>query len=71
MEVGLGIHGEPGLHRGEIKPADKIVDEVLQKIIAGDASTFKDKKIKNAVLMINNLGGTTALEIAIIVRRAV
>jgi triose/dihydroxyacetone kinase / FAD-AMP lyase (cyclizing) len=71
MEVGLGIHGEPGLHRGEIKPADKIVDEVLQKIIAGDASTFKDKKITNAVLMVNNLGGTTALEIAIIVRRAV
>jgi dihydroxyacetone kinase len=56
MEVGLGIHGEPGLHRGDVKQADAVVEEVLRKIISGDASTFKGKKISSAVLMVNNLG---------------
>mgnify|MGYP000308509250 FL=1 len=35
MEVGIGIHGEPGTHRESLKKADEIVDMLLEKILAG------------------------------------
>lgn len=31
MEIGMGIHGETGIRRGKIEPADQIVDEMLEK----------------------------------------
>lgn len=34
MEVGIGIHGEPGTHRESLKKADEIVDMLLEKILA-------------------------------------
>lgn len=34
MEIGMGIHGEPGIRRGKLEPADQIVDEMLEKIVA-------------------------------------
>ena len=34
MEVGIGIHGEPGTHREPLKSADEIVDMLLEKILA-------------------------------------
>ena len=34
MEVGIGIHGEPGTHTDKLKPADEIVDHLLEKILA-------------------------------------
>ena len=40
MEIGMGIHGETGIRRGKIEPADQIVDEMLEKILADfDGST--------------------------------
>ena len=30
----MGIHGEPGIRRGKLEPADQIVDEMLEKIVA-------------------------------------
>ena len=33
IELGLGIHGEPGVRKARIMPADAIVDEMLGKII--------------------------------------
>ena len=33
MEIGMGIHGEPGVARGPLKPADAIVDEMMDRIL--------------------------------------
>ncbi len=33
MEIGMGIHGEPGIRRGELQPADAVVDEMMKPIL--------------------------------------
>ena len=33
MEIGMGIHGEPGVQRGPLRPADHVVDELLNRIL--------------------------------------
>ena len=72
MEVGLGIHGEPGLITAPIMKADDVADLVLLTIMEGGASTIKFSGAHtHPVLMVNNLGGTTPLEIFILLRRAV
>ncbi len=38
MEIGMGIHGEPGVARGPLQPADAIVDEMLDRILGGDGA---------------------------------
>jgi triose/dihydroxyacetone kinase / FAD-AMP lyase (cyclizing) len=64
VELGLGIHGEPGVRRMPIEPADALVDRLLGPILAevtGD----------RVVLLVNNLGGTPTMELAIVARHAV
>lgn len=65
MEIGIGIHGEPGTSTEKIKPADDIVDELLAKILAD-----KDFKGKEVALMVNGSGATPAMELYILARRA-
>ncbi|WP_422924064.1 glycerone kinase [Singulisphaera sp. PoT] len=66
IELGLGIHGEPGVRRGPLEPADQLVDQILAAI-AGDAGLIPNERV---VLLINNLGATPAMELAIVARRA-
>lgn len=66
IELGLGIHGEPGVSRGPLEPADALVDRLLEAIL----KDFGASPVKRAVLMINNLGGTPTMELAIVARRA-
>lgn len=61
MEVGIGIHGEPGTHRESLKSADSIADELLDKIL----EDFDPAKNEAAVL-INGAGGTPLMELYII-----
>ncbi len=64
VELGLGIHGEPGVRRVPVEPADALVDRLLGPILAeldGD----------RVVLLVNNLGGTPAMELAIVARHAI
>ena len=61
MEVGIGIHGEPGTHREEIKPADEIVDMLLKQILADIDYTGSD-----VAVMINGSGATPLMELFII-----
>ncbi|ODT98704.1 MAG: dihydroxyacetone kinase subunit L [Planctomycetes bacterium SCN 63-9] len=64
VELGLGIHGEPGVRRIPIEPADALVDQLMGPILVevpGD----------RLVLMVNNLGGTPVMELAIVARRAI
>ncbi len=65
MEIGMGIHGETGIRRGEIEPADQIVDEMLEKIIADIPYVSGDE----VDVLINGLGSTTLDEQYIVTRR--
>lgn len=61
MEVGIGIHGEPGTHRETIKQADEIVDMLLEKILAD--IDYTDQEV---AVMINGSGATPLMELFII-----
>ena len=62
MEIGMGIHGEPGIRRGKLKNADEITDELLEKIL-NDIDLDKESKI---AVLINSLGATPHEELFII-----
>jgi dihydroxyacetone kinase len=62
IEWGLGIHGEPGVQRGALEPAERIVGRLLAKII-DDLSLKPDDRV---ALLVNNLGGTPSSELGIV-----
>lgn len=66
IELGLGIHGEAGVSRVKLLPADQIVDILCERIFAGIAAA----KGESIALLINNLGATPGMELAIIARHA-
>jgi dihydroxyacetone kinase len=66
IELGLGIHGEPGVRRGTLEPADALVDRLLNAILAAPMPGTR-----RIVLMVNNLGATPTMELVIVARRAV
>ena len=66
MEMGVGIHGEPGRRREKLAAADAIVDELVEAV----ASDLPFKRGDNVALMINGLGGTPISELYILYRRA-
>jgi triose/dihydroxyacetone kinase / FAD-AMP lyase (cyclizing) len=67
MELGLGIHGEPGVRRTQIQSADHLTETLLNEIIA----LGKFENDKRVAVMINNLGATTEMELAIVAHHAV
>jgi dihydroxyacetone kinase len=67
MELGLGIHGEPGVKRTRLKSADELTETLLGEILKH--GKFGDEK--RVAVMVNNLGATTEMEIAIVARHAV
>jgi dihydroxyacetone kinase len=66
MELGLGIHGEQGVRRVPLQPADALVDTLLTTIL-GDRRIVAGERV---ALLVNGLGGTPPMELAIIARRA-
>jgi dihydroxyacetone kinase len=66
MELGLGIHGEPGVTRTRIQPADELTETLLNQILK-HGNFGNDRRV---VVLINNLGATTAMELAIVARHA-
>lgn len=66
MEVGMGIHGEPGIKREAIKTADAITEELLDKILQDMPLSGGDE----VALLINGLGGTPLMEQFIVSRKA-
>ena len=61
MEIGIGIHGEPGTHREPMAGADEIADKLLSKILAD-----LDFDGSEAALLINGCGGTPLMELFIV-----
>ena len=64
MEVGIGIHGEPGTHREALKTADEIADMLLEKILADI-----DYSGSEVTVMINGAGATPLMELYIVNNR--
>ncbi|CAJ0591343.1 unnamed protein product [Cylicocyclus nassatus] len=62
MEVGLGIHGEPGCRREAIGSADKVVNTIMKRL----QEIVKFGKDEPIILLINNLGGVSQIEMGII-----
>ena len=61
MEVGIGIHGEPGTHRETMRTADEIAGMLLEQIL-GDL----DYSGQEVAVMINGAGATPLMELYII-----
>jgi dihydroxyacetone kinase-like protein len=66
MEIGMGLHGEPGVRRGKLKPADEVVDEIIDLLIADLPFAAGDE----VCLLVNGYGATTRMELLICVGRA-
>jgi phosphoenolpyruvate---glycerone phosphotransferase subunit DhaK len=66
IEMGVGIHGEPGRERKQLTNADAIADELLDAI-TGDLPYESGDSV---ALMVNGLGGTPISELYILYRRA-
>jgi len=59
MEMGVGIHGEPGRRREKLASANAIVDELLEAVVSDLPFSSGD----TVALMINGLGGTPISEL--------
>lgn len=65
MEIGMGVHGEPGMRRGKLETADEVTDELVEKIL-NDMPLGKGDEV---AVLVNGLGATGQLELYIIHRR--
>jgi dihydroxyacetone kinase len=66
MELGLGIHGEPGAQRTKFQAAGPLVETLLTNILRHSFGGAR-----RVAVMLNNLGATTEMELAIVARHAV
>ena len=64
MELGMGLHGEPGIQRGPMRPADDVARQIVQAILA---DMPMDRGTEVAV-MVNGMGATPLAELFIIFR---
>jgi dihydroxyacetone kinase-like protein len=66
MELGVGIHGEPGRRRVKLTSADAIVEEMVSAIVRDLGNRAKGE----ALLLVNGFGGTPALELYVVYQAA-
>lgn len=58
MEIGMGIHGEPGVRRGKIEPANQVVDEIMEHIL----KDFPLAEGDEVYTLVNGLGGLPLMD---------
>ena len=61
MEIGIGIHGEKGLHREDVQPVNVIVERLLDQL-------YKEIEKKPLIVMVNGMGGTPLSELNIVTK---
>jgi dihydroxyacetone kinase-like protein len=66
MEIGIGIHGEPGRTRMKLKTADEITEMLMEPII----QDLPYKRGDEVLLFVNSMGGTPLVELYIVYRKA-
>ena len=62
MEMGIGIHGEPGRERVPLAPAREIVERLAEAIVADLPFRSGDR----VIVMVNGLGGTPLIELYLV-----
>ncbi len=65
MEIGMGIHGEPGIRRGPLTTANEITDDLMDKILADMKAAAGDR----VAVLVNGLGATPLMELYIMMAR--
>ncbi|MFD1506716.1 dihydroxyacetone kinase subunit DhaK [Georgenia yuyongxinii] len=65
MEIGIGIHGEPGIHRGPLETADEITERLVTALVADLEVTSGDR----VAVLVNGLGATPLEELYVMYRR--
>ena len=66
IEVGTGVHGEVGVYRGELLPADTLIEMMLKKLVA-DLADLIDGPV---LVFLNGSGGTSTMELHILYQSA-
>ena len=64
MEMGMGIHGEPGVWRDKLRPADAIAAELMDRLLADQPVGTGDR----VSILVNSLGATPPEELYILYR---
>jgi len=65
IEIGMGIHGEPGIKREKLRSADQLIDDLCKRILDDFKLNAKDQ----VSIMINSLGATPLEELYIVSKR--
>jgi len=65
IEIGMGIHGEPGIKREKLRPANDLVDDLYKRILEDSKLQSND----NIAIMVNSLGATPLEELYIVSKR--
>ncbi|MFD1067034.1 dihydroxyacetone kinase subunit DhaK [Oceanobacillus locisalsi] len=65
IELGMGIHGEPGMERTKLMPADELTNQLMEKLLDESKLTTGDE----ISVLINGLGSTTLMELFIVNRK--
>jgi len=65
IEIGMGLHGEPGVSREKMLEADPLVDKMMSRLLAD----LPFRRGDEVCLLVNDLGATTAMELWIVTRR--
>ncbi|OVA01127.1 Dak kinase [Macleaya cordata] len=71
MELGLGIHGEPGAAVVDLQPVDVVISHVLEQILSAETQYVPITRGSRVVLLINGLGATPVMELMIAAGKAV
>ena len=66
MEIGIGIHGEPGRTRMKVKPADEIVELLMEPVL----KDIPYKSGEEVLMFVNSMGGTPLIELYVAYRKA-
>ncbi|MFV0334413.1 MAG: dihydroxyacetone kinase subunit DhaL [Tropicimonas sp.] len=65
MEIGMGIHGEPGMRRAKVATADEVTDELMELVLAEMDPQAGDE----VAVLVNGLGATGLMELYLLHRR--
>lgn len=65
MEIGMGLHGEPGIRRGPLESADSLAEQLVATIIADLGLASGDE----VAVLVNGLGSTSLMELYLLHRR--
>lgn len=70
IEMGVGIHGEPGRRRERMREADAIVQDMVQAILEDFAAKNLPTQGAEVLLLVNGLGATPLMELYLIYNKA-